>query len=165
MGIRKESFGRLADGTEIFKYTMTNTFGASVEIITLGGAIRALRVPDRNGALDDVVCGYDTPQEYLDGDQCQGALIGRFANRIKGGRFTLNGKEYVLPKNYGENSLHGGFNGFSRKVWTALPKEGKRADKLIMKMTSPDGEEGFPGKLRVQVTMAFDNENALTICS
>ena len=163
MGIRKESFGRLADGTEIFKYTLKNTFGASVEIITLGGAIRALRVPDRNGALDDVVCGYDTPQEYLDGDQCQGALIGRFANRIKGGKFTLNGREYTLPKNDGENSLHGGFNGFGRKVWTASPVEGKHADSLVMRLTSPDGEEGYPGNLEMKVTYTFDEVNRLSI--
>lgn len=156
MSIRKESFGRIADGTEIFKYTMTNTFGASVEIITLGGAIRALRVPDREGKLDDVVCGYDTPEEYLRGDQCQGALIGRFANRIKGGKFTLNGREYSLPANDGENSLHGGFNGFGRKIWTASPKEGRHEDKLIMKLTSPDGEEGYPGNLEITVTYTFD---------
>ena len=165
MAINKESFGVLPDGKEIEKYTLTNENGASVEIITLGGAIRALCVPDCDGDLDDVVCGYDTPEEYLRGDQCQGALIGRFANRIKEGKFTLNGKEYQITVNDGKNSLHGGVDGFGRRVWDVADYgDDDKGAFVTLTIHSPDGDQGFPGNLDLNVTYTLDRfENNLHI--
>ena len=98
MSIKKELFGKMPCGCEVNKYTLTNKTGASVVIIDYAGALVSINMPDRNGKLADVICGYDTLEEYIKGDQHQGALVGRFANRIKEGKFTLNGKEYVLAK-------------------------------------------------------------------
>lgn len=163
MSIEKTAFGVTPDGKEVDKYTLTNAMGSSVEIITLGGAIRAINVPDRTGELDDVVCGYDTVEDYLNGDQSQGALVGRFANRIKAGKFTLNGREYKLARNDGNNHLHGGNVGFNKRLWEAVPEECGDCDKLHLHLTSPDGEEGYPGKLELDVTYTFDDDDRLTI--
>ncbi len=146
--ITKESFGYLSDGREVFRYTLIND-KASVSILNLGGIIQSLVVPDRNGNKTDVVLGYDDVSgcEKWRGNYF-GALIGRFGNRIGGAHFTLNGKEYTLFANDGENHLHGGKEGFNAKIWNVIPKG---EDTLSLSLFSPDGEEGYPGNLTVRV--------------
>ena len=161
--ITKELFGKMPCGSEVYKYTLQNDFGASVEILTLGGIIRALNIPDSNGNLADVVCGYDDVDSYLNNSGYQGALIGRFGNRIKSSRFVLDGKEYNLYNNEKANHLHGGKEGFDKKIWAA--KSWQIDDNMYLELTyfSPDMEEGYPGNLNVKVLYSFDNNNALTI--
>lgn len=143
-----KTFGCMPDGTPVEEYTLRH--GAlSCQIITYGGAVRTLTVPDRAGNLVDVVLGFDTLEDYFAHNKYFGALIGRFANRIGDSRFTLNGQEYLLRANDGVNHLHGGPAGFDKQVWTA---EGHAADKLVLSLYSPDGQEGYPGGLSVQVT-------------
>ena len=123
--------------------------GLSCAILTLGATLQALTVPDRDGNGVDVVLGYDTAEEYLTQDAYLGAVVGRFANRIAKGKFTLNGKEYSLAVNNGPNHLHGGIVGYSYRVWTV---EELTADKAVLTLDSPDGEEGYPGHVTVRVT-------------
>ena len=119
MSVKKELFGRLKDGREVFAFTLENKSGMSVKIINYGGAVVSLFVPDRDGKYADVVGGYDTLDSYVGGDGYQGALIGRVGNRICDGRFTLDDVEYKLAANNGKNHLHGGNFGFNSKVWDA----------------------------------------------
>ena len=146
--ITKELFGHLSDGREVYRYTIENDT-ASVSILSLGGIIQSLCVPGRDGKKYDVVLGYD------DVSGCEkwrtnyfGALIGRFGNRIGGAHFILNGKEYRLFANDGENHLHGGKEGFNAKLWTVEPQG---EDTLKLLLFSPDGEEGYPGNMEVTV--------------
>ena len=146
MTITKTYFGTTA-GAEVYLYTLTNDRGLSVSIITYGGAITSLKVPDRNGKLGDIVLGFEKLDEYVSNPRYFGALIGRHANRIAGGRFSLNGVEYQLPQNNGANHLHGGFNGFDKRVWSA--REG--AGVLHLSYFSKCGEEGYPGNVEAFV--------------
>lgn len=162
MNIEKRYFGQAGDKT-VDIYTMTVDSGMSASIITLGGAINKLLVPDREGRLADVVCGYDGIKSYLEGDGYQGALIGRFGNRIAKGRFTLDGVEYQLYINNGENSLHGGEVGFSHKVWDAEARVCDDGCLLDLYYTSPDGEENYPGTLKLHVTYKLGQDNSISI--
>ena len=162
--ITKELFGKTINGEEIYKFTLTNKTGANISVITYGGTLTSINVPDRDGKLGDVICGYDNISDYEKGDQNQGALVGRFANRIKAGKFTLNGKKYILAKNdNGINHLHGGNVGYIKRVWEASTEECENCDKLHLCIFSPDGEEGYPGNLKLNVTYTFDDLNRLTI--
>ncbi len=163
MSISKKFFGKLSDGREVFAYTMTNSNGVSAKILTYGGAIAQLCVPDRNGCFTDVVGGYDCLDSYVNGDGYQGALIGRIGNRICKGKFTLEGKEYSMFINNGVNHLHGGQYGYNAKVWDVL--EAEDADEPILKLhiLSPDGDEGYSGNLDVTVTYTLTNQNGLCI--
>ena len=161
MDIQKNFFGKV-NGSDIYKYTMTADSKMSVSIITFGGAITNLFVPDKCGNLTDIVCGYDDLDSYVNGDGYQGALIGRFGNRIGDAKFTLDGAEYLLFKNDGENHLHGGKEGFSHKIWSASPSLSSDACHLDLHYTSPDGEEGYPGTLDVNVRYTL-TDNALQI--
>lgn len=155
-------FGKLQDGREVTAYTITNRFMSSVKILDLGGIITELNIPDRNEKTGDIVCGFDTVEGYLTGGGYQGALIGRYGNRIAHGRFTLNGTEYVLAKN--ENNLHhlhGGTEGFNSKIWKAEPVERDDESQLILEYVSEDGEEGYPGRLKATVTYTFGDTNIL----
>jgi len=164
MSIAKALFGHMPDGRPVYSYTLENRSGAKVKILTLGGIIAELWVPDRNGKLEDIVCGFDSVEGYLTGGGYQGALIGRYGNRIADGKFTLNGKTYVLNKNEnGISHLHGGKEGFDKKIWDAETKSGKGYDSLVLKYLSPDGEEGYPGNLQVTVTYTFTDDCALSI--
>ncbi len=164
MSIKKERFGTLQDGSPVYCYIMQNGSGASVKITEYGGAVVELHMPGRDGKTADVVCGYDDLEGYLKGAGYQGALIGRFGNRIAEGRFTLNGKEYVLAKNErGVTHLHGGNVGFDQKIWKAEAKEDGGDCVLNLSIVSPDGEEGYPGRLDVQVTYTLTAGNALKI--
>lgn len=154
--ITKEIFGTLADGRQAELYTIQNETGMTVKVSTYGGILVAVEVPDRTGAARDVVLGYETLQEYVENNGYFSATVGRFANRIAYGRFTLNGKEYQTPINNGKHSLHGG-SGFSSKLFTASVE----GEKLTLTYVSPDGEDGYPGTMTVKVTFWLDGENAL----
>jgi aldose 1-epimerase len=162
------SFGKTTDGTEVQLFTLTNAHGLKVSISNYGGTITSLMVPDKDGMLGDVVLGFDNVSgyqspEFVKSGPYFGALIGRYGNRIKGGKFTLEGKQYTLAKNNGENTLHGGKKGFDKVVWQAEP--GTSADGQTLKLTylSKDGEEGYPGNLNVTVTYTLTNDDALKI--
>ena len=162
MNVEKKYFGEV-DGKVVDLYTMTVDSGMSVSIITFGGAIRNLLVPDRNGKLTDVVGGYDDLIDYVEGDGYQGALIGRWGNRICKGKFTLDGKEYDLFINNGPNHLHGGKVGFSHKIWDAEARACEDGCELSLTYVSPDGEEGYPGALTVNVVYKLSQDNALSL--
>src|SRR2546425_13089836 len=119
--VKKESFGSTSDGQGVDIYTLTNSHGVEAKITTYGGIVVSLKVPDRNGKLDDVVLGFENLDDYLKGHPYFGAIIGRYGNRIAKGRFTLNGAEYKLATNNGANHLHGGIKGFDKVVWNARP--------------------------------------------
>ena len=161
MAIVKDIFGKMPDGRAVERYTLSNLNGMRVAILSLGGAIQSLVVPDRDGKPGDVVCGYDGVESYLGGDGYQGALIGRFGNRIAKGKFTLDGKDYTLYCNNGANHLHGGKEGFDHKLWEVTPDE--NANALVLHYLSPDGEEGYPGNLDVTVTYTLSEDNRLSI--
>ena len=162
------SFGKTNDGTEVQLFTLTNAGGAKATITNFGGTLTSLMVPDKNGKMGDVILGFDNVSgyqspEYLKSGPYFGALIGRYGNRIKGGKFTLDGKAYTLATNNGPNTLHGGKVGFDKVVWQAAP--GTSADGQSLKLTylSKDGEEGYPGNLNVTVVYTLTNDNALKI--
>lgn len=157
--IVREDFGRLPDGTDVDAYTLTNAKGMRMKVITYGGIITHLEVPDKNGNVEDIVLGYDSLQGYLDETPYFGALIGRYGNRIAKGRFTLNGEEYTLATNNGENHLHGGLRGFDKVVWSVEDTfQNEDGVGLRLKYISPDGEEGYPGTLTTFVTYTFTEE-------
>lgn len=156
----RAGFGKMPDGTPIFVYTLTNKNGVEARITNYGGRLVSLRVPDRKGALGDVVLGFDSVDGYIaNPGPFFGALIGRYGNRIGGARFTLNGVEYKLDKNDGANSLHGGGHGFDKAVWTAREIPGG----LELTYLSKDGEQGYPGNLKAVVTYHLTDANELRI--
>ncbi len=142
--------------------TLTSRSGMSAVLSSFGATVVSLCVPDKNGELADVALGYDTLDEYADGNSCFGATIGRFANRIGGAKFTLNGSEYVLDKNDGENTLHGGFFGYNKRVWTIENVQDGDEPFVEFGYFSPDGEQHFPGNLKITVRFTI-TENALKI--
>ncbi|MBV9658690.1 MAG: galactose mutarotase [Verrucomicrobia bacterium] len=154
-------FGRLSDGAEVSLFTLQAAGGLRVAITNFGGAIVSLWTPDREGALADVVLGYDSLAGYLAGKSFHGALIGRFGNRIAHGRFVLDGTEFLLPLNDGANHLHGGPDGFDRRLWQAEIVENDGA--LRLRRVSADGEEGYPGALHVEVTYSLPQPDTLRI--
>jgi aldose 1-epimerase len=161
--IERRPFG-IAGGTAVELYTLANGRGSSVDIATYGGIVVALRVPDRGGRLGDVVLGHDSLEGYLRSPgPYLGALVGRFANRIAGGRFTLDGREHQLARNEGPNHLHGGTRGFDKVVWSARAAETPRGPSLELSRLSPDGEEGYPGNLSVSVAFTLSEDDALHV--
>lgn len=142
-------------------HTLRNSKGMEARIATYGGIIVSLKVPDRNGKLDDIVLGFDSIDGYLGTHPYFGALIGRYGNRIANGQFTLNGTTYKLAKNNGPNALHGGIKGFDKVIWQT--KGTPSGDKLDLSYTSADGEEGYPGRLTVNVSYALTETNELNI--
>jgi aldose 1-epimerase len=161
--IEKRAFGKLEDGTAIDIYTLKNRKGLQVEITTYGGTVVTLKTPDRRGRMADIVLGYADASGYVSDVSYFGALIGRYANRIARGRFTLNGVEYQLPQNNGVNHLHGGVRGFHKVVWQ--PLELTRSDGVALQLTylSKDNEEGYPGNLVVTATYVLSDTNELRI--
>lgn len=157
--IHQSTMGCLLCGTPVDKYRLTNASGAYVEISTLGGCLLSMHVPDREGILSDVLLGFDSVDAMLRDKSYMGYLIGRFGNRIGGATFSLNGQTYTLAANDGENHLHGGNAGFDKKVWEA----DQNGEELVLRLHSPDGDEGYPGALSVRVTYAFSDDNALRI--
>lgn len=160
--VSRQSFGT-ADGRNIDLYTLKNRNGMEAKIMNFGGIVVSLKVPDRNRKFDDVVLGFNDLETYLKGHPSFGAAVGRFANRIAKGRFTLNGVEYKLAVNNGENHLHGGIKGFDDVVWTAEEAKSSRGPAVRMTYLSKDGEEGYPGNLRVTMIYWLTNRNELRI--
>lgn len=159
MGLASRKFGVSQDGKDIFIFTFTNGSGMSVDITNVGGAIMAIRTPDRSGAMADVTLGYDDPNAYLRKGPYFGALIGRHANRIGQAAFELNGVAYQLAKNDGNNHLHGGLLGFDKRVWDVTGF----GEALQLTYRSPDGEEGYPGALDVKVAYSLKADGSLVI--
>ncbi|WP_245818044.1 aldose epimerase family protein [Granulicella rosea] len=157
--VTKSSFGKSADGTPVDKYTLT-AGGAEADIITYGARLQALKTPDRDGKIDDIVLGHDDMSGYLaDKSTYVGAIVGRYGNRIAHGAFTLDGKSYQIPKNNGENALHGGPIGFDAKVWQAH----EIANGVELTLVSKDGEMGFPGTLTVHVRYTLSAHGKETV--
>jgi aldose 1-epimerase len=161
--IAKDSFGNTSNGIAVELYTLTNTLGIEARIITYGGTVVSLNVPDRNDGLGDIVLGFDSVGDYEEYSRYFGALIGRYANRIAKGRFSLNGKEYTLAVNNGENHLHGGVKGFDKVVWTGRPFIDESGANLELSYLSRDGEEGYPGDLNLTVIYTMTDSNELRI--
>ncbi len=161
--ISKSPFGTMPEGTAVDLYTLTNTDGLVCKIITYGAVITELHVPDRTGRMGDVVLGFDNLPQYLKESPCFGAVVGRVANRIAKGRFTIDGKTYTLAINNPPNTLHGGIKGFDKVVWKAEAVDGPNGPSVVLTYVSPDGEEGFPGTLSVKVTYTLTNGNEVRI--
>ncbi len=157
--IKSSVFGYTAPGKEVRAYTMDNGNGMEVTVLDYGATIHSLKLPGKNGKVVDVVLGYDSVEGYEQGDGYVGATIGRVCNRIGKGKFSLNGREYALYINDGENHLHGGRAGFDKRMWSCESADGR----LAFSYLSPDGEEGYPGNLQVKVTFTLRQDNALSI--
>ncbi len=160
----QSEFGRMPDGTVITLYTLRNAAGMEAQICNYGGIVVSLKTPDRHGVRTDVVLGYDNLGDYLKRGNYFGALIGRYANRIAGGKFTIDGHSYSIPPLYGPNSLHGGLRGFDKVVWTASAVHLDAPEpSLELTYLSRDGEEGFPGNLKATATYTLHADNSLQL--
>lgn len=158
--VTKADFGRLQDGTAVDLFTLDSGTGAVVKVSTYGTIITEIHVPDRQGLAADVVHGFPTLEGYLQGHPYFGCTVGRVANRIARGRFELDGKTYELAVNNGPNALHGGLKGFDKAVWKAEPQAGAS---VLFKHRSPEGDEGYPGNLDVEVRMTLTPEHELVL--
>lgn len=163
MTISHAPFGQAPDGTPVQLYTLRNSRGSEAQICTYGGIVTSLKVADKHGKFGDVVLGYDTLDGYIEKSPHFGCLVGRYGNRIAKGKFTLNGKEYTLAVNNPPNSLHGGVMGFDKVVWKAKVLVSSTGPALELNYTSKDGEEGFPGNLKVAATYTLTEDNALRL--
>lgn len=152
-------FGRTKDREAVYRYVLANKKGVEAVVINYGADLVSLKVPDRDGNSADVVLGYDTLDGYQGGQSFFGGTIGRYANRIAGGQFALDGTLFHIPKNDGPNSLHGGTMGFNKRVWTAVDRSRGDAGVLELSYASPDGEEGYPGTLQVKVSYTLPMES------
>lgn len=161
--ITKAPFGSTADGKPVTLYILRNANGVEAKIATFGATLVSLTEPDRQGHLANVVLGFDSVDPYVRGVPFYGAIIGRYGNRIAGGRFSLDGRAYQLSINDGSNSLHGGARGFDKRLWTAVAAETRDGPSLKLTYVSADGEEGYPGKLTVHVTYTLHADNSLSI--
>ncbi len=157
--IEKKDYG-FYNGYKVFLFTLTNKNGMKAELTNYSGAIVSLYVPDRNGIMEDVVLGYDDLDGYVKGTSSQGALIGRYANRIANAKFTLNGTEYKLFANENDNSLHGGMVGYNKRVWTV---DATTDNSVTFGYVSPDGEENFPGTVKVTCTYTLTDDNEIKL--
>ena len=160
-GITTHPYGKTAEGHAVTMFALTNANGLELRAMTYGGIITSLTVPDRSGAMGDIVLGFGRLEEYFKDSPYFGAIVGRYGNRIAGGRFTLDGRGYTLAKNNGPNHLHGGQKGFDKVVWKAVPSTSGAA--VTFSRTSPDGEEGYPGNLQVRVSYTLTDGNELII--
>ncbi len=159
--VTRRDFGKTKNGEKVELYTLINSNGVSAKIITYGGIVTELHVPDKNKRLGNVVLGFDNLQDYLEGHPYFGALVGRVANRVANAKFSLDGKEYKLAANNGAHSLHGGKVGFDKVVWKAKPKSTDLGVALELTYKSKDGEEGYPGNLSVTVLCTLTDKNEL----
>ncbi len=159
----RAAFGTTADGKAVDIYTLRNRNGMEMRVTAYGGIVVSLTAPDRHGRFADIVLGYDSLNGYLKATPYFGAIIGRYANRIGGAKFSLDGKTYKLAANDGPNSLHGGVKGFDKVVWNAKASESAQGAVLELTYLSKDGEEGFPGDLSVKVVHTLTAQNELRI--
>jgi len=162
VGIKKGDFGNI-NGKEIDIYTLTNKNGVNAKIINYGAILVSLMVPDRNGNFKDIVTGFDSLGDYINNKSFFGAIVGRYGNRIAKGKFQLDGNEYQLTINDGENHLHGGNIGFYKAVWDAKPLESERGPSLKLTLVNPDGDEGYSGMVTMSVIYILTNDNELEI--
>jgi aldose 1-epimerase len=163
--MEQRAFGRTQDGQPVELYTLRSSRGLSVEVMTYGGIVRSLRLPDRDGRGSDVVLGFDALDGYLAGSPYFGAIVGRYANRIAKGRFRLGDEVYALATNDGDNHLHGGVRGFDKVVWVAEPLTGADGPSLRLRYRSQHGEEGYPGTLAATVVYTLTERDELRIDS
>jgi aldose 1-epimerase len=161
--VTRAPFGKLKDGSAVEIFTLTNANGVEVRAITYGGIIQSWKVPDKAGKPADVVLGFDTIEGYQANDPFFGAIIGRYGNRIGSAQFTVDGRTYKLAANNGANNLHGGTKGFDKQVWTGEIVKSDRGQAVAFSRTSPDGEEGFPGTLKVRVIYTLTDQNGLIV--
>lgn len=163
MGIARREFGKAADGTTVFLYTLTNENGITASFTDLGAIWVSMVVPDRNGVMADVVQGYDTAEAYIGNSAHFGAPIGRNANRIGNASFTLNGEIYTLAQNDGKNNLHSGPNLYHDRVWEVQTEEDELGSQIQFSLFSPDGDQGYPGNAEIHVTYTLTPDNAVMI--
>ena len=156
--IQVSDFGKTKNGDTVYRFVLANTKGFEAVVISYGAALVSLKAPDRSGKSSDIVLGYDSLDGYEQDKAFFGATIGRYGNRIAGGQFTLDGTVFHLPKNDGPNSLHGGSRGFNKRIWSGVDRSRADAQVLELTYTSQDGEEGYPGTLKVQVTYTLPEE-------
>jgi aldose 1-epimerase len=156
--VQVSNFGKTKDGDSVDRYVLTNKIGIEATVISYGATLVSLKVPDRNGKIADVVLGYDSVDGYEQGKSYFGGTIGRYANRIAGGQFVLDGTTFHVPKNDGPNSLHGGDIGFNKRIWTGVDRSRGDAQVLELSYKSPDGEEGYPGTVHAKVTYTLSTE-------
>lgn len=161
--VQKQAFGRLPDGQKIDLYVLTNTHGMRARVMTYGATLVSLEVPDRDGCIADITLGHDSLEGYITDSPYFGSTVGRYANRIAGGRFVLDGITYTLAKNDDANHLHGGIRGFDKVVWEAEPVRKDREVGVRFSYLSPDGEEGYPGNLSCRVTYLLTEDDELKI--
>src|SRR4051812_46421988 len=161
VAVTRSPYGKMPDSTAIEQFTITNKNKVEMKVITYGGIITSLSVPDRNGKIEDVVLGFDNLEGYLKGHPYFGATIGRYGNRIAKGKFKLDEKEYTLAANNGPNHLHGGVKGFDKVVWRGEPINFDDGAGVRLTYSSPDMEEGYPGKLDVVVDYILYDDNSL----
>jgi len=159
----RTSFGHLKGGTPVDLYTLTNASGCEMKITNYGCIVVSLKVPDRTGRMDDVVLGYETLEEYIENNPYFGAVVGRYGNRIDGAKFTLDGVEYQLAVNDGENHLHGGLKGFDKVIWKGEEISSREGSAVKFSYLSADGEEGYPGNLSAEITYTLTHDNGLKI--
>ena len=159
--VEKTPVGRMPDGTRVDRYTLTNAGGLEVKVLTRGAMITTVKVPDRDGHFEGVTVPLGPPEECLKRRSVMGAIVGRYANRIAGARFTLDGVEYALSANAGKNHIHGGRDGFHTVVWDAEPIEDAEGVGVELRHTSPDGHEGYPGTLAVTLVYKLTDHNRL----
>ncbi len=157
--ITQNHFGYLPDGREVFNFNLDNGHGCRVDLINYGAIIRRIFTPDRQGDIDDIILGFDDLEGYLQDQNYIGAFIGRYANRIRGASFDLDGVTYNLTNNEGKNTLHGGQEGLNQKLWSHQIDD----DELILTYCSPDGDQGFPGELTIQLHYTLSLENELQV--
>jgi aldose 1-epimerase len=163
LAVSSEAFGKMPNGTPVDKYSLTNIHRVQVSILTYGGIVQSILVPDKNGKLQDVALGFDNLDQHIKESPYFGAIIGRYVNRIAKGQFTLDGKQYQIPTNNGPNALHGGTTGFDKEIWAAAPIQGSDWVGVELTYLSPDSQMGFPGNLEVTVRYTLDNDNELAI--
>jgi aldose 1-epimerase len=161
--VAQSEFGKLPDGTAVEAYVLQNSHGLRAKVITYGALLTEMHVPDRKGRLGDITLGFDNLQQYLDGHPYFGATVGRYANRIALGKFTLDGHTYTLATNNGPNHLHGGLKGFDKVIWSAEILGTENGASVRFTYTSPDGEEGYPGTLVARVTYTLTDDNELRL--
>ncbi|MBI1937177.1 MAG: galactose mutarotase [Ignavibacteriales bacterium] len=161
--IDKNLFGTLPDGQQVYSYTLKNKVGMEVSIINYGAAVVSLTAPDRNGKFEDIVLGYDSLEGYINDKSYFGSIVGRYGNRIGKGKFSIDGSNYQLTINDGENHLHGGINGYNKVFWNAEPVTTDSSQSLKLTYVSQDGEQGYPGTVTLQVIYTLNDNNELQI--
>lgn len=162
--IEKKIFGvLLPTGEQVYSYTLKNKNGMEASIINYGATVVSLTAPDRNGKFEDVVLGYDSLEGYINDKSYFGSIVGRYGNRIGKGKFSIDGNNYQLTINNGENHLHGGINGYNKVFWNAEPAKTDSSQSLKLTYVSPDGEQGYPGTVTLQVVYTLNDKNELQI--